>query len=61
MKVTTFRDGTLVIDMIDTKTNQIIWRSSAQGTVEEKDRKGVRPTINQVIPAMFKKYPVKAI
>ncbi len=59
MKVTTFRDGSLVIDMIDTKDKKIVWRSSAQGKVDEKDRQGIRPTIDQVVPAMFKKFPIK--
>src|ERR1700682_4929289 len=58
MKVTTFRDGSLVIDMIDRKNNKIIWRSSAQGKVNEKDRQGVRPTIDQVVPSMFKDFPI---
>jgi Domain of unknown function (DUF4136) len=58
MKVTTFRDGSLVIDMIDRKENKIIWRSSAQGKVNEKDSQGIRPTIDQVVPAMFKKFPI---
>lgn len=59
LKVTTFRDGSLVIDMIDRKENKIIWRTSAQGKVEEKYRKGVRPTVNEIVPIMFKKFPVK--
>jgi hypothetical protein len=59
MQVTTFRDGSLVIDMIDRKANKIIWRSSAQGKVNEKDAQGVRPTINEIVPVMFKKFPVK--
>jgi len=59
LQVTTFRDGSLVIDMIDRKENKIIWRSSAQGKVEEKDRKGVKPTINEIIPPMFKKFPIQ--
>jgi len=59
MKVTTFRDGTLVIDMIDKKENKIIWRSSATGKVNEKDRQGVRPTVNEIVPVMFKKFPIK--
>lgn len=58
MKVTTFRDGTLVIDMIDRKTNKIIWRTDAQGKVDEKERQGVRPTINEIVPIMFKKFPI---
>jgi hypothetical protein len=58
LQVTTFRDGTLVIDMLDRKENKIIWRTSAQGKVDERDRKGVRLTVNQIIPIMFKKFPV---
>lgn len=60
MKVTTFRDGTLVIDMIDRKENKIIWRSSAEGKVKEKDRQGVRPTVKEIVPIMFKKFPLKS-
>ncbi len=58
LQVATFRDGTLVIDMLDRKENKIVWRSSAQGQVNEKERQGVRPTINQIVPKMFKKFPV---
>jgi Domain of unknown function (DUF4136) len=58
MQVATFRDGSLVIDMIDRNDNKIIWRSSAQGKVNEKDRQGVKPTINEIIPVMFKKFPI---
>jgi hypothetical protein len=58
LKVSTFRDGTLVIDMLDRKENKIVWRSSAQGQVNEKERQGVRPTVNQIIPIMFKKFPI---
>ena len=58
MKVTTFRDGSLVIDMIDRKTNKIVWRTSAQGKVDERDRKGVRPTVSEIVPPMFKKFPI---
>jgi hypothetical protein len=58
LQVTTFRDGSMVIDMIDRKENKIVWRSSASGKVEEKDRKGVKPTINEIVPPMFKKFPI---
>jgi hypothetical protein len=59
MAVTTFRDGSLVIDMIDPATNKIIWRTGAQGKTEESSRKGIKATINEIIPQMFKKFPVK--
>ena len=46
MKVTTFRDGTLLIDMIDRKTNKIVWRTNAQGNEALVDLKLLlaRPT-----------------
>jgi Domain of unknown function (DUF4136) len=58
LQVTTFRDGSLMIDMIDRKAKKIIWRSSASGKVEDKDRKGLKPTINEIVPPMFKKFPI---
>ena len=60
MQVTTFRDGTLVIDMIDRKQNKIVWRTSAEGKVNEKDRQGVKPTVNEIVPIMFKKFPISS-
>jgi hypothetical protein len=60
MKVTTFRDGTLVIDMVDRKENKIVWRSSAEGKVQDKDRQGVKPTVNEIVPIMFKKFPISS-
>ncbi|MFI5153555.1 MAG: DUF4136 domain-containing protein [Chitinophagales bacterium] len=59
MAVTTFRDGSLVIDMIDRRDNKVVWRSSAQGKTEEENRKGVKATLKEAIPEMFKKFPVK--
>jgi hypothetical protein len=44
--------------MIDRKDSKIIWRTSASGKVDERDRKGVRPTINEIVPIMFKKFPI---
>ena len=61
MMVTTFRDGSLVIDMIDRQTNKIIWRASAQGKQDENNLKGVKATAREIVPRMFKKFPVKPI
>jgi len=61
MMVTTFRDGSLVIDMVDTKDNKIVWRASAQGKQEEKSAKGVKATVREIIPQMFKKFPIKKV
>ena len=58
LQVTTFRDGSLVIDMIDRQDNKIVWRTSAQGKQSEDEAKGVKANINEIVPKMFKKFPV---
>ena len=32
-----YSEGTLMVDFIDTRTNQVIWRGRATGTIEMKD------------------------
>jgi hypothetical protein len=59
MQVTTFRDGSLVIDMIDRQDNKVVWRTSAQGKQSEDEAKGVKSNINEIVPQMFKKFPVQ--
>jgi hypothetical protein len=52
---TTFKEGTLIIDVIDSKTNELVWRGTVKGNVdnlnvlERQVEKGVR--------AILKKYP----
>jgi Domain of unknown function (DUF4136) len=57
--VNTFRDGSLVIDMIDRKENKVIWRTSAQARQNENELQGSKTTLKEVIPQMFRKFPVK--
>jgi hypothetical protein len=53
--------GTLVVDIIDTRTNAIVWRSlassdiSATDTPEKRDKK-----IAKAMEKMFKNYPPKS-
>ncbi|MBN9296445.1 MAG: DUF4136 domain-containing protein [Filimonas sp.] len=55
----TFRDGSFVIDMIDTKTKQVLWRSSAVAKRDEKNLPPMKETIDYVVPQMFKSFPKK--
>jgi hypothetical protein len=59
LDVTTYREGSLVIDMIDRQENKVVWRSSVQGKQDEDNRLGVKTNIDQAVPKMFKKFPVK--
>jgi ribosomal 50S subunit-associated protein YjgA (DUF615 family) len=49
----------MVIDMIDHKTNEVVWRSTAQARKEESSLMDIKSTVQVVIPNMFHKFPVK--
>ena len=54
--VNTYRIGTLVIDMFDTRTRKAIWRATAEGSVPETPEK-VNAAIDATIPRMFEDFP----
>jgi hypothetical protein len=49
--------GTLVIDLVDTKKNEVVWRGVAQGNVVNTEQ-AIR-VIEQVTKKMFRKYPAR--
>lgn len=51
-----YKEGTLVIDMYDVKTKQLIWRGSAEGTLSDKAEKNEKKLENAVAK-MFKYFP----
>jgi hypothetical protein len=57
--VTPVTVGTLIVDLVDTKTNKMLWRGSASDTVsgDPKENEG---KINEGIHRMFEKFPPKA-
>lgn len=55
-QVTEFTQGTLVLDIIDRGTGELIWRGSVSGNVE--DASNLKKQIEKGIRAIMKKYPV---
>jgi len=60
IRVDQYTEGTLTVDFIDTKTNQLVWRGRASGAVElksmdEKITKAVDKLINRFIKDSGKK------
>jgi len=51
-----YKVGTLVIDLYDAKTKQLIWRSSAQDTVSDKAMQNEK-NLDKGVAKMFKKFP----
>jgi len=57
--VTDFEVGTLVVDLLDGKTNRLVWRSIATKTLPYKQPKPekVEKKINKIVGKMFQDYP----
>lgn len=51
-----YKEGTLVVDMYDAKTKQLIWRGSAEDTLSSKAEKNER-NLDKGVAKMFKKFP----
>ena len=53
IRVDQYSEGTLLVDFIDTKTNQVIWRGRASGTLEMK---GVDKKISKSAEKLVKQF-----
>jgi Domain of unknown function (DUF4136) len=51
--------GTLVVDILDAKNEQLVWRGIADGTLSDKPEK-IEAKIYQVTEKMFEKFPPKS-
>ena len=54
-----YKEGTLLVDMYDAKTKQLIWRGSAEDTVSNKEETNEK-NLNKGVAKMFKKFPPQA-
>jgi len=48
--------GTLIVDLVDTGSNKLVWRGSGSDVVSNKPEKN-EAKINKIIPKMFKNFP----
>ena len=57
--VTVYEAGTLVIDIIDARTNRVIWRGWAQDSVEDEldDPDAMEATIEDAVTRMLARFP----
>jgi hypothetical protein len=51
-----YKEGTLVVDLYDAKTKQLIWRGSAEDTLSNKAAKNEK-NLDKGVAKMFKKFP----
>ena len=52
-----YTEGTLHIDLIDNKRDQLVWEGVAVGTVTKKAMENAETSINNVVKQIFDKYP----
>lgn len=52
-----YREGTLILDLMDKKTNDLIWRGWAVSAVEGVDPAEVDELIKTAVMRIFKKFP----
>jgi hypothetical protein len=52
-----YREGTLSIDLVDAKKNQLVWQGVAEGRVSEEARKNPGPAIDAVVAEIFRNFP----
>lgn len=55
-----YTEGTLNIDLVDARKNQLVWEGVAQGDASEPERQNSKLVIEQVVGMIFAKYPFRA-
>jgi uncharacterized protein DUF4136 len=55
----TYKVGTLVVDLFDTKTKTLIWRGSASDTLSNNSNKNIE-NLNKGVEKMFKQFPPRS-
>lgn len=55
----TYRIGTLVVDLFDTKTKKLIWRGSESGALSDKSSKNIK-NLDKGVDKLFRQFPPKA-
>jgi hypothetical protein len=52
----TYKVGTLVVDLFDTKTKELIWRGNASDTLSNNSNKNIK-NLDKEVEKMFKQFP----
>src|ERR1700726_4594923 len=55
----TYKVGTLVVDLFDTKTKSLLWRGSSSDTLSNNSNKNIK-NLDKGVEKMFKKFPPNA-
>lgn len=55
--VYSYREGTLILDLMDTKTDHLVWRGWAVTTIDNVNPEKVEPLVKAAVEKIFRKFP----
>jgi hypothetical protein len=55
-----YKQGTIIIYLVDSATKQMVWQGMAQGTVQKKHLDNPDKAVVNAVAAIFEKYPFRA-
>ncbi len=55
----TYKVGTLVVDLVDTQSKELVWRGSSSDTLSNESDKNIK-NLNKGVEKMFKHFPPEA-
>lgn len=59
-RVTQYTEGTLNVDLVDNKRDQLVWEAAMVGRVSKDARENLEPRVNEAIAELFLEYPYRA-
>jgi hypothetical protein len=59
-QVSQYTEGTLNIDLVDTRLKRLVWEGVAVGRVRDDIRENLKPAVDGVVTQIFAKYPHRA-
>ena len=58
--VTQYTEGTLNVDLVDNRRDQLVWEAAMVGRVSKDLRENLEPKVNEAIAELFRDYPYRA-
>ena len=59
-RVTQYTEGTLNVDLVDNRRDQLVWEAAMVGRVPKDLRENLEPRVNEAIAELFRDYPYRA-
>ena len=58
--VVDYEKGSLLVDLVDAKTRQLVWEGAGEGRVSDKARENIEATIDAAVGMVMGMYPFRA-